>query len=152
MTFLPTKLLRQFVLDELRQRREEGCDVPAALETAVSQAGEDRERLQALYEELQCLTPRADFPFVEPSDLKSIRDDRPAATSARVRPPTAINEAVADRIHGGWLGRCAGLVLGKPLETLPFVERPECVRRYLQAAGAYPLDDYVPQDEAACRT
>ncbi|MFE3191261.1 ADP-ribosylglycohydrolase family protein [Nocardia sp. NPDC059240] len=48
-----------------------------------------------------------------------------------------------DRIHGGWLGRCAGCTLGKPLEN-GFLWTPERIREYLESNSAYPLRDYVP--------
>ncbi|MEU6579708.1 ADP-ribosylglycohydrolase family protein [Nocardia sp. NPDC046763] len=48
-----------------------------------------------------------------------------------------------DRIHGGWLGRCAGCTLGKPLEN-GFVWTPARIRGYLEENEAYPLRDYVP--------
>ncbi|MCP2292323.1 ADP-ribosylglycohydrolase [Nocardia amikacinitolerans] len=48
-----------------------------------------------------------------------------------------------DRVYGGWLGRCVGCALGKPLEN-GFVWTREHIRAYLERAGAYPLTDYVP--------
>ncbi|WP_319945695.1 ADP-ribosylglycohydrolase family protein [Nocardia macrotermitis] len=48
-----------------------------------------------------------------------------------------------DRVHGGWLGRCVGCTLGKPLEN-GFAWSPRHIRSYLEQAGAYPLADYVP--------
>ncbi|WP_218001528.1 ADP-ribosylglycohydrolase family protein [Nocardia niigatensis] len=48
-----------------------------------------------------------------------------------------------DRVHGGWLGRCIGCTLGKPLEN-GFVWTPARIRGYLESNGAYPLRDYVP--------
>jgi hypothetical protein len=148
--FPPTRLLRQLLHDELRQRREEGCDV-SGLELRVADAGGDRERLLGLYEELMRLEPSPDFPFEEPSELADIRAARPKPVRSLAQSPHEVDDVVADRIHGGWLGRCAGLVLGKPLEMSPFVEQPGALRRYLEVAGAYPLDDFVPQDDAACR-
>lgn len=139
--------LRQIVADEVRQRCEEGCPAEA-FGPRVAAAGSPAE-LVALYEELAALRPAADFGYVEPSDLAAIRAARPPRRSV-VRPPDAVDEGVARRIHGGWLGRCAGLVLGKPFECRPFTDQAGAVRRYLQAAGAYPLADYAPADAAAC--
>jgi ADP-ribosylglycohydrolase len=155
--------LRQVVRDEVRQRAEEGCEV-GQLGRRAEDAGEDRDRLLAVYEDLLALQPRPDFPFIEPSDLAGIRAARPAGGMAAARSghvatpprvaavaPSHIDAAVADRIHGGWLGRCAGLMLGKPFESSPFVEDAQAIRRYLEAARAYPLDDYPPFDAAACQ-
>ena len=41
---------------------------------------------------------------------------------------------------GAWLGRCAGCNLGKPVEGWS----RERIRRYLDLADAYPIDDYLP--------
>jgi len=150
VVFPSVERLRQLLHDELRQRREEGCDI-SGLEPRVADAEDDRERMLELYDELMRLEPSPGFPFEEPSELADIRAARPQPAPSSVQPPDAVDEVVADRIHGGWLGRCAGLVLGKPLEMTPFVEQPEMVRRYLEVAGAYPLDNFVPQDETACR-
>ncbi|MEG3626722.1 ADP-ribosylglycohydrolase family protein [Streptomyces poriticola] len=49
----------------------------------------------------------------------------------------------ADRIHGGWLGRIAGNMLGKPVEQGEVWTR-ERIDRYLRRAGALPLTDYLP--------
>ncbi|MBS7612240.1 ADP-ribosylglycohydrolase family protein [Candidatus Bathyarchaeota archaeon] len=47
---------------------------------------------------------------------------------------------VLDKIYGGWLGRCAGCLLGKPVEGL----NHEQIEVWLRTADAYPLDDYFP--------
>ncbi|MFE2075951.1 ADP-ribosylglycohydrolase family protein [Streptomyces misionensis] len=56
---------------------------------------------------------------------------------------------LADRIHGGWLGRIAGNMLGKPVEQGEVWTR-ERIDGYLRRAGALPLTDYLPEppDEA----
>ncbi|MEU2226997.1 ADP-ribosylglycohydrolase family protein [Streptomyces sp. NPDC018347] len=59
---------------------------------------------------------------------------------------------LADRIHGGWLGRIAGNMLGKPVEQGEVWTRDR-IDRYLRRAAALPLTDYLPEpadpDEAA---
>ncbi|WP_067835943.1 ADP-ribosylglycohydrolase family protein [Nocardia lijiangensis] len=57
--------------------------------------------------------------------------------------PSTPDDELLDRIYGGWLGRCVGCTLGKPLEN-GFVWTREHIRAYLERAGAYPLTDYVP--------
>jgi ADP-ribosylglycohydrolase len=46
---------------------------------------------------------------------------------------------VEDRIGGGWLGRLAGCVLGKPMEGVP----REGIRAILESSGQLPLTDYI---------
>ncbi|WP_046772044.1 ADP-ribosylglycohydrolase family protein [Jiangella alkaliphila] len=53
------------------------------------------------------------------------------------------DDELADRVLGGWLGRCAGCVLGKPVENGDHWTS-EHLRRYLTLADAYPLNDFVP--------
>ncbi|MGW5326701.1 ADP-ribosylglycohydrolase family protein [Streptomyces sp. NPDC004014] len=62
---------------------------------------------------------------------------------------------LADRVHGGWLGRIAGNMLGKPVEQGEVWTR-ERIDRYLRGADALPLTDYLPEpadpaDAAALR-
>lgn len=51
--------------------------------------------------------------------------------------------ALADRILGGWLGRIAGNMLGKPVENGDHWTRDR-IDRYLRRADALPLTDYLP--------
>ncbi|MEV0691170.1 ADP-ribosylglycohydrolase family protein [Streptomyces sp. NPDC050388] len=51
---------------------------------------------------------------------------------------------LADRVLGGWLGRIAGNMLGKPVEQGEVWTR-ERIDRYLRRAAALPLDDYLPE-------
>ncbi|WP_406724411.1 ADP-ribosylglycohydrolase family protein [Streptomyces sp. GD-15H] len=51
---------------------------------------------------------------------------------------------LADRVLGGWLGRIAGNMLGKPVEQGEVWTR-ERIHRYLRRATALPLDDYLPE-------
>jgi ADP-ribosylglycohydrolase len=73
----------------------------------------------------------------EPSDLQRIQACRPK--ERRALPPVD-KDALADKVYGAWLARCAGCTLGKPVEGWP----REKIRRYLQEAGAYPLHFYIP--------
>jgi len=123
---------------EIAQRREEGCDT-SEVEGKLSRMGEKSpRRLEALMEELDGLSPRPDFPYSEPSDLSRIRAERPSGLR---RMEVALSEEeLYDRVYGAWLGRCAGCLLGKPVEGWS----REKIERYLRLAGAYPLDDYFP--------
>jgi ADP-ribosylglycohydrolase len=74
---------------------------------------------------------------VEPDEVEAIFADAPSPPSLE---PLA-RKAYAARIAGAWHGRCAGVVLGKPLER--GWDRQQ-VQAYLESCGAYPLDDWVP--------
>ena len=124
---------------EMCQRREEGCDL-SEIEGRVEDALKvnDAEKLHLLLSELDSLEPAASFPYSEPSDLESIRAERPDGPR---RVAVNLTEAeTLDRIHGAWLGRAAGCTLGKPVEKWT----KAMIDSYLEFARALPLDDYIP--------
>ena len=45
---------------------------------------------------------------------------------------------LADKVHGGWLGRSAGCLLGKPVEKIPRAG----IEEILRDTGRWPLDDW----------
>ncbi len=94
--------------------------------------------LAKLYEEVKALGLPRGFPYDEPSELAAIRRLRPRARrSYQVK---LSRGQLQDRILGAWLGRCAGCMVGKPVEG----RRREQIRELLQSANAYPLDGYFP--------
>ncbi|NEB78486.1 ADP-ribosylglycohydrolase family protein [Streptomyces sp. SID14478] len=58
--------------------------------------------------------------------------------------PPLTERVLADRVLGGWLGRIAGNMLGKPVEQGEVWTR-ERIDRYLRQAEALPLTDYLPE-------
>ncbi|WP_409060571.1 ADP-ribosylglycohydrolase family protein [Streptomyces sp. SYP-A7185] len=57
---------------------------------------------------------------------------------------TPAHTELADRVLGGWIGRIAGNMLGKPIERGDYWTR-ERIERYLRQADALPLADYLPE-------
>jgi len=94
----------------------------------------------ALARELARIPRRRGCPWIEPDDLGGIRAARPAG-AADIVPNRPAPAELADRVSGSVHGRIAGCVLGKPFEM--GLRLPE-IRRYLEGAGAWPLDDFVP--------
>ena len=95
------------------------------------------EALSAFFEAAASLPTREDWQYEEPSDLDEIRRQRPNGPR-RLRIPTT--EVLGERILGAWLGRCAGCLLGKPVEG----QTGGNIEALLRAAGAWELDDYFP--------
>jgi ADP-ribosylglycohydrolase len=132
--------LRDILADELAQRRESGFDV-SDLEEAVRDAISDGsdERRSSLLDDLESRPLRSDWRYEEPSDWSGIEEATVRRTD--LPPPGTIGVDFRERLAGAWLGRCAGCNLGKPVEGWS----RQRIRSYLDAAGSYPIDDYLPQ-------
>lgn len=73
----------------------------------------------------------------EPSDLEAIRAARPDEKPVL---PAFDYAKLDDKIRGGWLGRMAGCLLGKPVEGWMRGR----LREMLQTTGNWPLQSYMP--------
>ena len=136
MPSLEKKLIRT----ELRQRQEEGCDIEeiSGRVTVALEAKAPDETFTQLYDELLALPIAESFPYTEPSTLPDIRAQRP--NGPRRLELAWDEEDIYNRIYGAWLGRAAGCALGKPVEGW----RKDRIEKYLEDAGALPLDNYIP--------
>jgi hypothetical protein len=135
---------------ERAQLTEEGRDLSSLAEEfdSLDKPGIEDDpaltlRAQALLDAAQRLPLLAACPHREPSDLAGIRRERPAGP--RKLPSRLSDDTLFDRIHGAWLGRCAGCLLGKPIEGM----RSSTLWPYLKELGKYPLRDYFRGDEPA---
>jgi len=147
---------KSLIADECIQSKEEGRD-PAAVDKIRSRLdaldASEYEHIAALWYEFQEIPVRKDFPFVEPGDLKSIRDER--GDGPRRMPLSLTDDALLDRMHGAWLGRCVGCALGKPVERFmgshESLSSKERIKTYLTAISRdeYPLKNYIPADSPA---
>ena len=127
--------LRMLVGDEITQRREEGCDVTGFRERY--EAARDDAECMVVYNDLQNLPIKSDFPYVEPSPLAGIQVASPGRWGRNIPKQ---DDKLFDKVHGAWLGRCAGCMLGKPVEGWG----KDPLKIYLEHVGEYPLTDYVP--------
>lgn len=101
-------------------------------------------RMEALMDRAAQLPMKPGYPYEEPSDLEGIRacrQDRPQL------PALPKDEELADRIHGAWLGRVCGCILGKPMEGAPRKQ----IETGFKQAGAWPINDYTPFEAAMAR-
>ncbi|MFI6871300.1 ADP-ribosylglycohydrolase family protein [Nocardia sp. NPDC050406] len=133
---------RALLYFEWTQRRESGWEVGDFEEEVRELTHTDRPVPAAcwrLLDRVESAERVPDWPYAEWADGTSSEPEKPVA-------PTHVDAAegdLLDRIHGGWLGRCVGCTLGKPLEN-GFVWTPRRIRDYLEPIGRYPLGDYVP--------
>ncbi|MBQ8894739.1 MAG: ADP-ribosylglycohydrolase family protein [Clostridia bacterium] len=123
---------------EYRQCIEEGLDIAAYGDTfeAVSRLpkGEIKEKLgDTLFEVVLHAKTAEGYRYVEPSTLEEIRAlcKEPVALPA----PTDLEE----KLHGAWLGRICGCMLGKTVEGI----RTNELIPFLQETGNYPMHRYI---------
>lgn len=137
----PPDALTSLAQRAIAQLAEEGVNVAALTEQlSASFHQPDVTRRPALRSLLASMEPLV-VPSTpnEPLEYEAIRAQAPRAHSVL---PTADPARLQDQILGGWLGRCAGCLLGKPLEGA--ITHWEKIEAFLREADAYPLRDYVP--------
>ncbi len=79
---------------------------------------------------------RADYPYYEPNEYEEIMKE---AEEAPILEPLS-DEEYKERISGAFFGRCAAVILGKPLEMGMTKNR---IKEYLESLGEFPLNDFV---------
>lgn len=131
---------RQQAVDEGKQI---SAELAATYEKLASMPWNDpqREQMAAAYiDEMGELPLRADFPFVEPSNLPEIVAERPVAEFSVNQP--ALFENLADKMYGAWLGRSAGCLLGQPIEGW----RKERITGLLKETNNLPVHYYISSE------
>ncbi|GAB1513481.1 ADP-ribosylglycohydrolase family protein [Actinophytocola sp. KF-1] len=78
-----------------------------------------------------------------PAALRAAEPDGLAEILAQARPVTVPppGQDLADRVHGAWLGRAAGCLLGKPVEKIP----RDGIRAIAQSTGNWPISRYFTE-------
>jgi ADP-ribosylglycohydrolase/transcriptional regulator with XRE-family HTH domain len=140
MVFYPINELAEVVHLELQQMEEEGYETSQCRETLASIKRPTKKQLHKLYETLLSAPMRADYRYHEPVTLVDIQAARPPG-------PRKISISISslklyEHIHGAWLGRIAGSVLGKPVQAGWSKKK---VVRYLQLVKSDPLGNYIPR-------
>lgn len=127
---------------ELRQRNEDGSEDNRLTEewNIIEKSGlsvdDFNKKAEEFYKKLagSSLTPANNAN--EPNDweeIKSIASIKPVETGGLT------SSVVENRILGGWLGRSAGCLLGKPVEKTPRAG----IKELLNSNNTWPLSDYV---------
>jgi ADP-ribosylglycohydrolase len=125
---------------EMDQLAEEGVDVVSLrADLATVRTLAENERSQAYAELLSALDKHlAASTDAEPAEWDAIQAQRPAGVPLPA--PSLDRYALNDRLLGGYLGRCAGCMLGKPFEGRQV--HKDDIARFLREANAYPLAAY----------
>ncbi|MCI0513834.1 ADP-ribosylglycohydrolase family protein [candidate division KSB1 bacterium] len=129
---------------ELNQRAEEGIDISPYRQrweklNTVSGHPSHAEKL-SLLDELMNLPVPDHILKTEPATFQEIKAQCPP--SPKEIPGLKLSPVeIRDRIAGGWFGRSAGCLLGKPVEKIPRAG----IREILESNGRWPLSDYFTE-------
>jgi len=127
---------------ELAQLKEEGIEIDELNNEweSIAKLGlkdfELREKIEAFYCKLEKTSSRPQRDSVDPSTWNEIVK---LCNITKNIVPTFSFSFIEDRILGGWLGRSAGCLLGKPVEK---IQRPG-IKELLSSNGTWPISDYI---------
>ena len=124
---------------EYRQCMEEGLELAAYGDVfkMVSRLpkGEAKKKLaDTLFEVVLHAKTAEGYRYIEPSTLEEIRALRKPAA-----PLPPVSADLENKIHGAWLGRICGCLLGKAVECIHTDE----LIPFLQETGNYPMHRYI---------
>jgi ADP-ribosylglycohydrolase len=93
-----------------------------------------------LLDELANLPILEDYGYIEPSDLAGIEATKPPMELAIKIDKTDWNDdELYNKIYGAWLGRCAGCLLGQPVEGWHRAR----IEALLKGTNNYPINRYM---------
>lgn len=129
------------IMAEYNQSIEEGLDIEnqKALFEAVSEMenGEIKTRMSdMIFETVMGAKIKKGYKYNEPNELEKIKALRRLYDFSGEMPD---RELLKKKIHGAWVGRACGCLLGKPLEGI----RSDELIPLLKETGNYPLSRYV---------
>lgn len=131
---------------ELLQSKDEGKDISSYEERIINIKSMDsndpeREKMAAaILDEFSKLPVTEGYQYDEPSTLELIKMARPKeGKTLKTAHPDISDDSIFDKVFGAWLGRCAGCLLGKPLEG--FLR--ERIMGLLKETGNYPITYYI---------
>lgn len=129
--------LERLVEDELDERNQSGFETKALVSRFESaRAHRNKASLELILSDIESCSRSAGFPYVEPLALDSIKAERPDTVPEWE--VTLSDEGLLDRIYGAWLGRCAGNMLGRPVENWSRAE----IEERLKLSGDFPVSHY----------
>ena len=127
------------LLTEYQQSIEEGLDIEAYKDvfSAVSRLPKDERKKELgdiLFDVVISAKQKESYPYMEPSDLETIRN---------LRTPYSYKKnntmKLENKIHGAWMGRVCGCLLGKTVEGI----RTDELIPFLKETGNYPMHRYI---------
>ena len=127
------------LLTEYQQSIEEGLDIEAYKDVflAVSRLPKDERKKELgdiLFDVVISAKQKEGYPYLEPSDLETIRNLR---TPYSYKKNNTLK--LENKIHGAWMGRVCGCLLGKTVEGI----RTDELIPFLKETGNYPMHRYI---------
>lgn len=131
------------LLVEYDQSMDEGLDIEAYKDiiSAISMLPQNEIKKKfgdIIFDIVKNAKKRPDYEFIEPSELEAIKQLRIPYSYKEIK-----NCSLKDKIHGAWVGRVCGCMLGKPVEGI----RTEEFIPFLKETKNYPLQRYVYRKE-----
>lgn len=133
---------------ELLESNEEGKSTKGMEELVnnikAMKAGSSKEALAGIvFDELTVLPVKKEYGYKEPSDLEGIRACSSGSNLLTKLKKSELSEAdLYQKIYGAWLGRCAGCLLGQPVEGW---QRSK-IETLLKATDNYPIKHYLSSE------
>lgn len=127
------------LLTEYQQSIEEGLDIETYKDVflAVSRLPKDecKKKLgDILFDVVIRASQKEGYPFMEPSDLETIKDMRTPYSYQKNN-----TTKLESKIHGAWMGRICGCLLGKTVEGI----RTDELIPFLKETNNYPMHRYI---------
>lgn len=133
------------IMTEYRQSVEEGLDIEGYRELfeAVSKMPDDQHKDKAsdlIFDIVNSAKIKEGFKYNEPSDLEGIK----ALTTKFKLPRKKLGKRELEKkIHGAWMGRVAGCLLGKPVEGMHTYH----LHKILKGSDNFPLKRYIAKSD-----
>ena len=128
------------LLLEYQESFDEGLDIEIYSDvfSSISRLpkGEIKKKLgDVLFEAITSAEQREGYPYIEPSDLEQIRSLRRKSNVSSVYN----YDNAENKIHGAWMGRVCGCMLGKTVEGI----RTNELTPFLKETNNYPMHRYI---------
>ncbi len=137
------------LITEYQQSIDEGLDIEGYRDVFASVAqlpmGDIKQKLgDVLFEVVFSAKQKADYAYAEPSDLEGIKRLR-RGDGTRL----AYNaDTLEEQIHGAWMGRVCGCMLGKTVEGA----RTDDLIPFLKESNNYPMYRYIYRSDLNAET
>ena len=128
------------LITEFEQSIEEGLDIEVYKDIFYSVSrlpkGEIKKKFgDVLFEVVSSAKTVDGYSYIEPSDIDQIQLMRRGAEE----PVACDNSTIGDKIHGAWMGRVCGCMLGKTVEGI----RTNELVPFLKETDNYPMHRYI---------